>query len=439
MGTIHPLNTKSKKDLSSPDFLAEAPAPAAGELPCDFVYDLRLDGPNSDRFYFEVASLSVRVLAEIDSRASGALAAYTQYVTGVLREELRSRGEYALELLTVGMAMRLYGHVAESTPGWVIDLAREFYSLRRRSQALKPLADFFRAGLFQLFMRRKMRGPHGQVVVHGVEMHHGEPVPGPQPAVAGSEYAGLPRLIEWLQATGEFDQEWRRMDNWRSYWSTLPLEQAATWASVAVELFDWFTGAAGEALGEYTAGVMHFLENTYAMRFWREDQIFCGRLPVEYHMGMVAAEVMNEGLRQDFHSRPRKVLLVPGCLRGVRAQTCKAVENGLDMTCMNCEPDCAIGRITRRMRTEGIEVYVIPHSSGFSRWLERWESDPKVGVAAVACMMNILAGGYEMRARGIASQCVPLDFPGCEKHWRDEPVATGVNEDRLVQIVRSPQ
>jgi hypothetical protein len=42
-----------------------------------------------------------------------------------------------------------------------------------------------------------------------------------------------------------------------------------------------------------------------------------------------------------------------------------------------------------------------------------------------------------MRARSIASQCVPLDFPACEKHWMEEPVATGVNEERLVQIVRS--
>jgi len=80
---------------------------------------------------------------------------------------------------------------------------------------------------------------------------------------------------------------------------------------------------------------------------------------------------------------------------------------------------------------------MVPHSSGFSRWLERWQNDPSVGVAAVACMMNILAGGYEMRARGIASQCVPLDFPGCAKHWSEKPLATSVNEERLVQIATS--
>ena len=87
------------------------------------------------------------------------------------------------------------------------------------------------------------------------------------------------------------------------------------------------------------------------------------------------------------------------------------------------------------MRALGVKVYIVPHATGFSRWLTRWQREPHVGVAAVACMLNILPGGYEMRARGIASQCVPLDFPGCRKHWDRRGLSTAVNEDRLIQIV----
>ena len=39
-----------------------------------------------------------------------------------------------------------------------------------------------------------------------------------------------------------------------------------------------------------------------------------------------------------------------------------------------------------------------------------------------------------MRARGIASQCVLLDFPGCGRHWSRESLPTEVNKERLVQI-----
>ena len=409
----------TKPEPCSPERDSRAPDGTEAETRHEFVYDLRLDGGS---FYTDVAEFSARVVAEIENRAAAGLSGYSRYVTWVLHEGPRSRREYALELLTVGMAIRLYGDVAAATPGWAMGLARELFGLRRRSPRRKPLADFLRAGLFQLFMRKKM-------------LRARTPLARSQ-ARTQTNYDRLPRLVEWLQATGEFEQEWRRVENWRRYWGELPRCDAEHWVAESIELFDWFTCEAEQALSKYTAGVIHFLEKTWALRCWREDQIFCGRLPVEYHLGMVAAEVMNDGLREDFLSKPRKVVLVPTCMRGARAGTCKAVTRGLDTTCTACDPDCAINRITKRMRYEAIEVYMVPHSSGFSRWLERWQNDPKVGVAAVACMMNILPGGYEMRSRRIASQCVPLDFPGCAKHWESEAVPTSVNEARLVQIVK---
>jgi hypothetical protein len=154
---------------------------------------------------------------------------------------------------------------------------------------------------------------------------------------------------------------------------------------------------------------------------------------------MVAAEVMNRGLRAAFNQTRKRAVLVPACMRGTCANRCKAKVDGVDMTCTACDPACTVNRITREMRSQGAAVYLVPHSAGFSRWLERWQREPETGVTAVACMLNILPGGYEMRARQIASQCVPLDYPGCQKHWRRQGIPTGVNEDRLVRVVALPR
>jgi hypothetical protein len=200
-------------------------------------------------------------------------------------------------------------------------------------------------------------------------------------------------------------------------------------------LFDWFERESETALGAYTVGVAKFLATASRRHGYREDRILCSRTAVEYHLAMVGAEIMNRGLQDQFQLTTRRIVLVPACMRAEHAKKCEAQLVGLDMTCMACNPDCNVNRITHRMRDLGATVYLIPHSSGFSQWLSRWQGKPEVGVTAVACLSNILSGGYEMRARRIASQCVLLDYPGCKKHWNREGVPTDLNEDRLVQIV----
>jgi hypothetical protein len=247
----------------------------------------------------------------------------------------------------------------------------------------------------------------------------------------------LTGLAVWLAATGEFKQEALRVMNWRDYLTRLKPEKATHWLHVARDLFNEFEHEAAVELGAYTCGVDPFLNRLQASWRWREDLLMCDRPEPEYHLNMVAAEVMNRGLREEFSRTEERVVLVPTCMRGARAASCKAIKRGLDILCTGCDPDCSVNRISRRMRGMGVKVYLVPHASGFSRWLDRWQRDKGIGVIAVACMLNILEGGYEMRARGIPSQCLPLDYPGCRKHWDRKGMSTALNEERLVQLVTS--
>ncbi len=378
------------------------------------VYDLRQSNGSSDRFYDRVAAFSDRLQAQIDLEAGDTVSAYAHFVQFQLNESPRSMGDYSVELLTMGLAYAVYAGAAESTPKSDVYLARMLFRLRSSVPMLKSAADFLRA----MVTRFRFVPQFGRA-----------------PTSVEPSLRRLPALIAFLLATGEFEQEAARLNNWSSYLSTLPEQEADRIVSAAVNLFHWFESEADRALGAYTRGVPAFLTGPYAQRGCREDQVFCGRRPVEYHLNMVAAEIMNRGLKEQFENRRRRVVLVPTCMRGAHAATCRARTSGLDIVCTACDADCNVNRITRRMRSLGAKVYLIPHSTGFSRWLDRWQRAPEVGVVAVACILNILPGGFEMRKRGIASQCVPLDYPGCKKHWSRTGIATGVNQDRLVQIV----
>lgn len=84
---------------------------------------------------------------------------------------------------------------------------------------------------------------------------------------------------------------------------------------------------------------------------------------------------------------------------------------------------------------ENTEVYLISHSSSFSEILKKWENKPEYGLVGVACVLNLITGGYEMKNLGIASQCVFLDGCGCKKHWHKEGLPTDINRTRLKNLI----
>ncbi|MGC2636967.1 MAG: DUF116 domain-containing protein [Acidobacteriaceae bacterium] len=385
--------------------------------PPDPIYDLRRGQASSDSYYADLAAFSAEILAEINRRAADFLRGYSRYVAFCRGESPRSMGEYGVEFLTLGLALEHYAGAAETTPAWAISLAQKLCSLRRRAPWSKPAVDWLRAALTSLYFAP----PIGSV-----------------PQSAQPALDRLPRLIAWLAATGEFEQEALRLRNWQGYLATLPRVAAIEITDVAVSLFAWFRREADAALGIYTRGVAPFLADQRRSPQCREDRILRDKEPAEYHLGMVAACLMNRGLRTRFDRTPRRVVLLPTCMRGASASRCRARTSGLDIECTACDPACTVNRITRRMRAEGARVCLIPHATGLSRWLQRWQGDPDCGVTAVACLLNILPGGYEMRTRGIAAQCVPLDYPGCGKHWRTPGIPTSLNLEQLVQIVAAP-
>jgi len=410
------LPGKAKPPHPSGDVKSPAPKVAnlrsIPPLHTERVYDLRRGNNCSDSLYAVLPAFADQTISAIEHCASPLLDGYSHHAQTFLAEAPRSRGEYALEFLVLGLVLSHYETAAKKTPRWIVEIARELTFARERSLTAKPLVDWARAGLAR----------------YSVASHVGQ-----KSKRRGSAIERLACLADWLQSTGEFKQEAMRLNNWRSYLAGLSPQKATHWLRVAVDFFQGFERNAEQALGAYTRGVASYLAREHDHWRWREDLLMCGKPAVEYHLNMVAAEIINRGLRDDYARTQQRILLLPTCMRGWRSRDCKAHIDGVDVTCASCDPDCAVNHITREMRTHGIAVYIVPHSGGFSRWLARWQHTG-VGITAVACVLNILPGGFEMRERGIAAQCLPLDFPGCRKHWHPKGFPTAVNETRLIQI-----
>ena len=94
------------------------------------IYDLRRGNLCSDSFYEELAGFCDQLLARLDRRAGVLLDGYSRHVQEFLAEPPRSRGEYAIELLTLGMVLRRYESGAQNTSRRIAKLARELCKAR---------------------------------------------------------------------------------------------------------------------------------------------------------------------------------------------------------------------------------------------------------------------------------------------------------------------
>jgi hypothetical protein len=145
-----PLDNKSLKnaperhDGLNHEPQSSAPCIAPAKFSSDLVYDLRLASECSDGFYADVSQFSDQLLNQIDLRAGQAVFTYGHYAQSELKEPPRSLGEYSIEFLTLGMALKLYAGAACTTPGWVVRGCRGLFRLRQQKPRMKPAADFLR-------------------------------------------------------------------------------------------------------------------------------------------------------------------------------------------------------------------------------------------------------------------------------------------------------
>lgn len=370
-------------------------------------YSLRAGRPNSDQYYQDVAAFTDEVLAEGRDLISPLVEAYRVHRGA----EALSPEEHGLELLTLGTLWHLYSDDALELGAVPRQVLTKLVEWRQQGGALKPSIDWLRGVLATLFL---------------------EPEDDPMACFC---IDSLDKLLGWLEATGEFRQEVLHLQPWRDLLAGLPAAEASDHLVTVVAFAIWFEHRAEEALGSYTAGVDRFLKEGYPCHRWREDVIFAGRKPVEYHLNMVGAEIMNRAFRSAFQDRQHKLVLVPACMRKLPAEECKAEAGPGGLRCAGCTPSCRVHQLTKLGEKHRFGVAILPHESDFNVRGGGGALGAEVAIVGVACVTNLVAGGWKAESMGLPAQCVLLDYAGCRGHWDEEGVPTDINFGQLKRIL----
>lgn len=381
-------------------------------------YNLRLQEPNSEAYYKHIREFSSLVYKQTYAKLGYLIEGMRQYCKSLSNVCVRTEPEYAVELLTTGLTINTYLGASQKTPTGIIDLMKHLYHYRSEFTNHKQQIDELRGSLMETWML-----PHLEVAATNAQLSQ----------------SNFNTLIDWLEATGEFAEETKRMRMWQAYLKTLADAEGSQALLHLLEVYDWFKQHAQNELGKYTIGVNTFLQNEHISYAGREDVLFCGKGEEAYHLNMVGAEIMNWGFEPSYNATQHKTLLVPGCMRPHNGMYCMADQDETDIRCTQCNKGCNIGKLAQLGEAQGFDVYIVPHSSTFTKWLKKWENTTQTGLIAVACLLNLVPGGYEMRNLNIPAQCLLLDFCGCQKHWDTEGFATEINVQKLLEFVQPVQ
>jgi hypothetical protein len=367
---------------------------------------------NSDAFYQNLEIFTDIILSRGYASLGNFVDAYYTFVEDHQIEKSRTRSEYLLELIMIGILWRNYISRADKSPKYILSLLQKLYTLRKKYPKIKTQIDGIRGFLTYQFIARS----NGYLV-------------------AGYSVQKYRNLLAWLRATGEFNEEFMRLTNWLAFFKSLTPRKSEKLLEQAVSFSGYFNDAGRSMLGGYTHNIADFTTKALNTYKYREDYVFVNRMENEYFLNMFGAEIMNRQLRESFLNTGKKAVLLPTCMRSRPESECKALWDDKEKVCVQCDVACNIGKVAKSVANENTKVYLIPHSSGFSIFLSKWANQSETGLVGVACVLNLLTGGYEMKRLNITSQCVFLDYCGCRKHWHECGIATSLNINQLDKVV----
>lgn len=373
-------------------------------------YSLKNENVNSNDYYKDIYKFTDEVLKNVEDLSQGIIEDFKKYIGENKFEKLRTTEEYMLEFLIIGVLWQLYSDDAMSLPCFPKKVLTELNDLRQKSDDIKTKVDAIRGILSTIFLM-----PNDNYNSN-----------------AALTYENFDKLINWMAVSGEFNEEVNRFLNWKKYIFYIGEEKTKEFFTIAVTLALYFNARSEAVLGKYTSRVDKFLQNEYPKHKWKEDIILCSRQKVEYHLNMVGAEILNRAFRKDFLKAPNKKLILPACMRYKGENGCKAKTTEEGYVCSHCEDRCRVNELTKLGEMKGFEVLIIPHASSAFKKLNIEYG--KVGIVGVACILNLLEGGYKARRLNMIPQCVILDYCGCKNHWDDKGIVTDINLDKLKKI-----
>lgn len=370
-------------------------------------YSLINKSINSNQYYMKVEELSSKIISNVLISSERYLKDFTAFIDQYKLEKIRTKEEYTIEILLIGILIKEY--------------LENGYAFRCGSKSVFTILNKLRKNDC---CKGKVDNIRGKLVTNVLMKKESKRI--------DIDFKNFKLLVRWLEATGDFKEEIYRLKNWIKFLGDKDDKYIDDLLKVSVNNSDYLYNQGKKYLGEYTINVYKYLSSYRSIHNNKEDIIYCGKGEVQYFFNMIAAETMNNVYRKDFLNCNKKRVFLPACMRQVK-ERCSSEKSNNGYKCKKCNKTCNVRKLTDMGENNGFEVYIIPHETMLFN--SNKDENSKVGIIGVACVLNLVSGGWKALRLGFKPQCVVLDYCGCSTHWLDKPIMTSINIDRIKRII----
>ncbi len=366
------------------------------------IYSLTNGEATSDSYYYNLKIVTEVFVKEAYPIASNYVEQFMRYIKKQKIEELRSKKEYFIEFIMINVFINDY---KSKLKVWHVLLFPCFFMLNKlRRGKLKKVSD-------------KMRGILNYHILYKVHKK-------------SLKIKNINNLLIWLSECGDFKEEVLRMKSWNKFLKGQ--NNFENFIITGERCFKILNEVGDKYLKNYVKNIGEYLNTFEKDHYEKEDIIYCSKSISQYYFNMICSEIMNNVYKEAFLSRIKKYVFVPACMR-INQNGCKAEKKSNGYICSACSNNCNVNELTRTGIEKGFEVYIIPHESDLSK--VKNSNNEGIGIIGIACILNLVSGGFKALRLGFTPQCIVLDQCGCSNHWLRKFEMTSINKHRINDIL----
>lgn len=372
-------------------------------------YNLYGGTDSTIKYYYDLEGIAKKIDDKVKGFFKDEIREYRRFLSDNKIEKARTESEYGLELLVFGVLYQCYGKrvVGKS----IFQMKVLNWVVNRRANAKRGKSFFSK--------------------IKGILSENYLTETGRDNILCKKNFN---KFVYWLKATGEFKEEGLRFDFWKLYIDTLNYSEVSIFFKKIMDLSTYFKEYCGEKFNEYTSGVDDFIKKASKEHKWKEDILLVTRGEIEYKLNMIGAQILNNTYRKDFLATKKKYIFIPGCMTEKSMNECKAhkVKNGYE--CAHCTKNCSVNRASEIAKEHNAKILIVYHESELYKSEYKSENE-NVGIVGIACVLNLISGGFKAKRIGYIPQCVVLNYSGCTNHWTTNKMPTAIDESRLSKLL----